>query len=348
MANFPTTIRSLVSILALASGAAAQAPAPTTRPLEAKTLRPGDVWLPAEKWADVGGGIPVRHGSSERFAALLEGEILRADLDGDGKPDAKVEGEEGSLTLLGTSPEGHAIRYVARLARFNKGPWKFSCGSAMQGTIGDTKIQVIDQNLNGSFDDVGEDAIVIGRDGAASFLSRVVSVGGELFEIQVARDGSSITYAPYAGARGTLDLASQFTSKAKLVAAVVKSADGKLSFNLAKAKGGLAVPAAEYALVAGALALGESKASIAGGRSKPIGVAANEAKVVAWGGPVSCEFAYARQGDAIQFTPWDIWYYGKLGEEYSSFLPLGTSPEFAILENGKAEPLVYAKFPGNC
>jgi len=63
---------------------------------------------------------------------------------------------------------------------------------------------------------------------------------------------------------------------------------------------------------------------------------------------VQGEFSFERAGAQVQFTPWDIWYYGNLGEEYSKFLPLGTSPEFAIADAVTGKPLVNAKFPGNC
>lgn len=344
----PATGWTIAASAVLTAASATPAAAKETVRLAPAPLESNAVFLPAATWNDVAGGIPVRHGSEPRFTAALEGDVLRVDLDGDGKHDARVEGEAGSITLTGTSPEGNALRYTARLARFEGGPWKFTCDSAMAGEIAGVRVAVVDQNLNGEYDDVGEDALFVGRGSAASFLSDVVSLDGKLYSIAVARDGSSLEFAPYEGPSGVLDLASGFECKAKLRAAVVRSTDGKRSYELSKAKEGLRIPAGAYELVAGQLALGDNKAEIHTGRAKPIVVAPDATQRVAWGGPVRGEFTYERKGGEVQFTPWDIWYYGRLGEEYSKFLPLGTSPEFAIADAETGKPLVDAKFPGNC
>ena len=69
---------------------------------------------------------------------------------------------------------------------------------------------------------------------------------------------------------------------------------------------------------------------------------------LAWGGPVEAEFAYKREGGSVTVGPRDIWYYGRSGEEYSNFMPLGSSPSFVIKDKKTGEVLVNAKFPGNC
>jgi hypothetical protein len=108
------------------------------------------------------------------------------------------------------------------------------------------------------------------------------------------------------------------------------------------------VPAGEYRLESGRLVLGESSATVRAGHSKPMVVAPDATLAVAWGGPVTAEFAAQRDGDQIGFTPWDIWYYGRLGEEYVDFMPLGASPTFAIKPRTAPEPILWVKFPGNC
>ena len=150
------------------------------------------------------------------------------------------------------------------------------------------------------------------------------------------------------GSTGTLDLRSGFTCKAKLDAAIVRSVDGAHSFDASRAKAGMKVPAGEYRLESGRLVLGESSATVRAGHSKPMVVAPDATLAVAWGGPVTAEFAAQRDGDQIGFTPWDIWYYGRLGEEYVDFMPLGASPTFAIKPRTAPEPILWVKFPGNC
>ena len=345
---FVGTCATVLATVALARGGER-----TSVALEAKALRTWNILLPAERFADVGSGFALRHQAAanqpdDRLAAQIEGERLRVDLDGNGDFEALVEGESGFVTLTGTSPQGNALNYSVRLVQRKGQPWQYSCGSAMVGVIGETKIQIIDQNLNGSFADYGEDAMVVGFDGAASLLSQVVSVDGKLLSIDVAGDGSSLSYAPYDGAGGTLDMCSRFESKAKLEAAIVVSNDRKLSFSLARAHTGLLVPAGDYKLLSGQLVLGDAKATLRTGRAKTFTVKPDGLQSVTWGGPVSAEFAFKREGDSVAFTPWDIWYYGRLGEEYSNFLPLGKSPEFVVKEKNTGDLIVLAHFPGNC
>lgn len=330
----------------LATAAAVPAAAQQTVTLQPKALRNWDLVLPAPAQREVAGGIRLAHG--ENFAALTEGEVLRADLDADGVMDAMVEGESGFLTLRGAGANGSEYRYSVRLERRPTQPWTWTTGGGMAGEIAGTSVLFLDQNLDGDYADLGADAMVVGQDHAASFLSRVVSVNGSLFEIGISADGTTLTYAPYDGPSGTLDLLAGFQSKARLDAAVVVNADATLSFSLARAREGLVVPAGEYRLHSGRLALGDASAVISAGASKPILVAAGTRAAPAWGGPVRAEFAVQRQGDTLSFAPWDIWFYGSLGEEYANFLPLGESPLFTVKERVSGESLVYARFPGNC
>lgn len=314
-------------------------------PLRPKALRDWDLLLPAPQTREVGSGIAA---GGLLFAAEAEGSVLRADLDGDGVLEALVEGETGFLTLRGEAPGGRDVVYSVRLAHPPFQPWTWTTGGGLAATIAGVPVLFLDQNLDGDVTDVGVDAMVVGQDHAASFLSKAVSVNGALYALEFAADGFSLNVAPWEGPVGTLDLLAEFDSKAKLDAAVVVNADATLSFSLARARGGLQVPAGEYRLHSGRLALGESSAAISAGASRAILVAAGERAAPAWGGPVRAEFAVQRQGGQVAFAPWDIWFYGRLGEEYSNFLPLGESPLFTVKQRSSGEPLVYARFPGNC
>ena len=96
------------------------------------------------------------------------------------------------------------------------------------------------------------------------------------------------------------------------------------------------------------MALGKGHAELRTGRMKTVSVTDGATTTVNWGGPVEAEFAYHRSGDEITIGPREIWYYGRSGEEYSNFMPLGTSPSFVIKDKQTGEVLVNAKFPGNC
>jgi hypothetical protein len=329
------------AVACLAGSAAAQ----EAIPLRPKSLRDWDLLLPAPQAREVGSGFAV---GGVQFAAEAEGEILRADLDADGVMEAIVEGESGFLVLRGEAAEGREVRYSVRLTHPENRPWSWTTGGGLAATIAGEPVLFLDQNLDGDVGDVGVDAMVIGRDHAASFLSRVASIGGALYALEIAADELSVRVAPWDGPAGTLDLAANFSSKARLDAAVVVSADATLSFSLARAGGGLKLPAGEYRLHSGRLALGDSSATIGAGSARAILVGAGERVAPEWGGPVRAEFAVERGRGQLAFSPWDIWFYGRLGEEYANFLPLGESPQFTVRERATGEPLVYARFPGNC
>jgi hypothetical protein len=333
------------ALCALASPSASDA---HTVPLEARAVRDFAFVLPAATSAPVGSGIAFPRPGAERFAVQAEGDRLRVDLDGDGQCEGLVEGEEGFITLVHKSEDGRELSYSALLTRRPGQPWRYSYGGVRAGKFGATKLQFVDQDLNGRFDDFGRDALVVGNDCAAGFLSRVVSIAGELWSLEVAADGMSCTLSPFRGDVGTIDLAGAFKCQAKLQAAVVVSDDGQLSFSVARASEGLRVPAGSYHLHSGQIVLAEARATIRGDARSKIQVDSGAVARPAWGGPVRAEFAAARAGNQLELAPWDIWYYGALGEEYSNFMPLGKSPEFTLRDRKSGEVLVYARFPGNC
>ena len=338
----------LLSISALTL--AGPAPAPVSVDLAFKPYKEWEILLPAEQFAGVAGGIRLPHAGGESLAVRLEGTVLYVDRDGDGECEAKVEplerGQTALMVLRVPDGEGADKSYAVRLS--SDGKWSYSASGAMVGEIGGTRVQLIDQDNNGRYDDFGADAMIVGRGKSASFLSKVVNVGGELFSIEVEADGSRIDYAPYEGPVGTLDLGSEHASKARMRSVVVQSADGAHSFEVSRSKGGLKVPAGEYSVHSGRVVLGKSKAELRTGRAKSFTVSSEASTTLPWGGPVKAEFDYARSGDAITIGPLDIWYYGRAGEEYSNFMPLGSSPNFAIKDKQTGEVLVNAKFPGNC
>lgn len=315
-----------------------------------KAHRNWTVLLPQERFSKVGSEFPFAHAGGTGFGVEMKGSTLSIDTDGDGATDLDVlpkDAEEGkvvTVTFRGKSATGGDVTHSVRLV--NQGGWQFAPSSSMAGKIGETKIQVIDQNNDGTFDDYGHDAMIVGRGEVASYLSRVVNVAGNLYTIDVAADGSSLSYSPYEGAAGTLDFHSGYQTKAKLKAVIVKS--GEHSFDLSKAKKGMRVPAGDYALTSGLVVLGGGDATIGTGRSRPITVEPDEKAVFEWGGPLDAEFAFERSGGQVAFSPDQVWYYGGGGEVYQGWNPRGKSPEFAIKEKNTGEVLVNAKFPGSC
>lgn len=332
----------LAASLTVPTAEPAPVSAPKEVPLRFRTQREFALALPAETWSPLAASIPGPGGTA--YPVTLAGASLRVDTDGDGTHDVEVAGKEGLVTLRGAEGEVvHAIR-----VRNTREGWRWSTSGSKVGKLGNVKVQLIDQNNNGRYDDVGEDAMIVGRGRDACFLSEVVCVGGQLLRITPAADGSTLAFEEFAGETGELDLVSACDSDAKLAWAVVKSEDGRYSFDLSKAKEGQPVPAGSYVLERGRVALGTNHAQIHRGRSKPMVVPAGGTLELDWGGPVEAEFGFQRSGAELKFSPSDIDYYGAFGELYKDFLPLGKSPEFSVKEKATGDELVNAKFPGNC
>jgi hypothetical protein len=342
----------VLPVLATAGGTALDESA-TTVEFAYHTYRDWNIVLPAEQFARVSGRISNATCQGEKFTAKLDGTALAIDTDGDGELDTTVTGKRDDagnksavVTLRGKNRDGEPFKYAARLIDTGKG-WQFSVAGAMVGKLGETKIQLIDQNNNGRYDDFGEDAMIIGRSRYASFLSRAMNVAGTLYQVEVAADGSSMDFAPFTGATGTLDMRSKLDTKGKLLSAIVKSRDGAYSFDIATVRRGIEVPAGTYDLYSAKLGLGKAEAYVRPGRMAAVEVAANATAQVVWGGPVKGEFKYVRQGDQVAFSPDDVTYFGGAGEEYRVWDPVGKSPEFTIKEIKAGTEVAKALFPGS-
>ena len=328
--------------LGLTSALAAQDAGEQTVDMSYKAVKKWSFVLPQETWTDAGGGIKVAHANGDRFAAQPDGLALALSVDtnGDGKVDKKVKGAKGYLVLKADAPEGGKLSYAVRFKAEGKA-YKFASSGVMRGRLNGAALMLIDQNNNGLYNEVGVDAMVVGKSQSASYLSSVVNLGGTLFEIDVAPDGKSVTARPFAGESGELDVASGYDSKGKLLSAVVKSSDGKYSFQLAK--GGMTVPAGEYTLVTGLVGKDKATVKVRQGKLPVLAVNAGEKQSLNWGTPVMAEFAFTRKGQAVEVAPTAVKYYGKSGEEYYDF-PQTKSPKFLVYDERTEKLLKTGRF----
>lgn len=352
--------RSLIALLALPVVALANEGTALDVPLEDKPSRTFAWQLPAETWSPVSGSFPIAHSGGSGFAVERAGDALLVDCDGDGTAERRIEGRENPDTkvthafvvLEGERVDGAALRYGIRLKRQSKG-WQWSTATAavgkVQGEDGkSTKIAVIDQDGDGVYGEIGQDALALGSAKVCTFLSESVHVGDQLYRLSVAADGTSLTLAPFDGPTGTLDARAELETDGKLLSTIVRSLDGKHSFDLARKREGITVPAGTYSMYRGSLGLGGSVVTIEPGRMKPITVKAGAEQVVTWGGPALAEFDFHREGGKLEIRPDEVWYYGAAGEEYSDWDPVGKSPEFTVKERKAGTELAKALFPGSC
>ena len=327
--------------------------------LRYRSYRSWSIDLPAEKWFAVDDCIKIPHAGGDGFAVELDGNDLRFDTDGDGtldrtiKPlvDPKTNVSTTRVVLTGKNDTGENMRYAARL-RKDGGGWEWAPGGAMAGIItteaGPVPIRIIDQDGNGRHNDIGSDAMIVGSGDHAMLLSKTIQVDADLKTLEFGEGGNSIKLAAYDGQTALVDMSSSFHSKAVLLSSVIVSEDGKHSCDVGAIRGPVRVPAGSYRVVRGVLGLGDHRVQIASGRMKPLDLAPETTTQFEWGGPVESEFQFARLGAQIQFSPNRIWYYGRAGEQYSGWNPIGKSPEFKICDADTGVVLEVAILPGSC
>lgn len=313
-----------------------------TASLSHKASSRWSIVTPTEVWTTVTEGIKVAINGNGGVIAYPErdGIFLMVDTDGDGKAESKIKGVGGFLKLRGQTENGESTTYGIRFRKAGK--WQYAASGAMVGKIHGTIVQLIDLNNNGRYDDYGKDAMILGRSKSASFLSKVVNIDGDLYELSVNKDGTEIETVPYEGETGFIDLKS-FTSKGKLACATIGDSSGNLSFNLCWSRGTLKVPAGSYTLTGGCVAKGKETARIGPGRMDPIQVAAGQTAKAAWGGPLTASFNWSRVGNEIKVQP-NVKYFGKLGEEYFDWSPDAKSPKLLVFESGKKRPVASGRF----
>ena len=340
----------LLSALALCLGLAASVSAQSSPEgvkveMKFKSYQKWDIVLPQEKFLPVAGKIPVAHAGGDGFLTEIDGTALSIDANGDGKTgDVKAKGVAGWVMLKGETDQGKRFAYAVRLV--NAGGWSYATSAAMVGTYEGETIRLIDQNGNGRYDDFGADAMIVGDSEAASFLSHVISIKDALYEVEVDALGSELVIRPYTGETGILDLTARYETEGKLTAAVVKSSDGLYSFELSGEKKGLRVPAVKYEIASGRVELGRESVQIRNGKARPITVASGQTAALAWGGPITATFEFDREGDKVTFSPQKLWFHGKAGEEYHTWVPDGKPPKFVIADAKTGKEIAEAKFGG--
>lgn len=326
--------------------------------LNHRAARQWSVDLPQETWFRVSGRITVPHAGGDGFAVALEDGDLIVDTDGDGTPDREIHAtaddygvRTARVVLEGQRADGSALRYGVRLRDEGAG-WHWAPGGVTTGTVdtehGPLKLELIDRNGNGRYDDVGADAMIVGGGDVATFLSRTMLVDRDLWTLEVDPSGAFARLEPYEGETATFDMNSGLATMARLTSAVVRSTDGRHSFDLARTRGAMTVPAGDYEIVTGSIALGKQTVRVAPGRAETIHLPPGARTTFHWGGPVTGEFEYERAGDRVVFSPDKVWYYGAAGEQYLDWTPLGKSPEFEVVDTETGAVLEVLILPGSC
>jgi len=312
----------------------------TTVPLTYRSARKWNFTLPENRWNRIGTSLVI---GDRKFKVEVEGLALLVDTDGDGKTDVKVEGKSAFLSL-----KGDGFQHSVRLR--NRKGWIFASAAYLNGKIDGKKVKIFDLDNNGRFGDVGKDGIILGNGKRVSHLGNSLHLGKKLIALSVADDGRSLSYEPYAGKTGKLQL--DYSTKGKVMSLRIRSSDGLVNFDLsdlARTHGAaLDLPVGTYKLHGGEIGLGDNQVKVGPGRSKPFEVKEGHSVPLNLGGVIKAEFTYARSGDKVQMSPDKVWYYGPAGEEYQAWAPIGKSPTFTIRDKDSGNELARAFFPGTC
>lgn len=311
--------------------------------LKHRGLEDFTVVLPDAKgvWKKLGESLVV-HGIE--FPLEVQGDLkFEIDTDGDEAVDTAVKGNAGFVELAGKDEGGNPFHYAVRFTNTGAKAWNWAPSHVMTGKVRGTVLSFVDRNGNGRYDDLGQDAYVVGTERAAAYLSSVVNIGGELFELELDKSGASVKSRPYTGPTGLLAATSLSEIKGDLVAAVFTS--GTMSFNVAGQPNGLKVPVGKYSFASGHLERGTESATMARGRMEPVEVTADTKLEVAWGGPLYGEIDEpTTTKDSITVRP-TLYIFGKAGEAYGDFLPQGKAPKVEILDKETGKVLKKGTFP---
>ncbi|MCA8979059.1 MAG: hypothetical protein H6831_14145 [Planctomycetes bacterium] len=329
--------------------AAVAGPTPEAVAGRYKVYRNWEFTLPQERWTPVGEGLAFEGFGSGSFRAALDGTALLLDTDGDGETDLRIAAEDtkdGKTPLVVFHDADSDLRRAVRVG--DRGGWHYAPAGAVTASWHGTTVKVIDQNGDGRFDGIGEDALVVGRGESACYLSEAINVAGDLFRLEVAADGSELRFSPYDGEVGVLDVHGGYKTEAKLGRVVVRDTKGRYSFDLGKATEGLRVPAADYRLEDAVVVLGKGSVEVQRGKLPAMHVAKDARYELDWGGPLEATFDYARVDGQLRFDPLAVWYTGRGGERYTGWNPRGSSPKFVVKDKQTGDVLVDAVFPGSC
>ena len=191
------------------------------------------------------------------------------------------------------------------------------------------------------FDEFGTDGIVVGKGKAVAFLSKVISHGGKLFNLDV--KGTAVSTTPYEGESGTINVTAGFHSRGSLQAAIIS--DGTNSYNVA-GMSNVTVPVGDYRIVSGFVGKGPASAAIRAGKMSPIAVKADKDAKLTWGGKVTAEFTCSADAGKVSVDPKDLHYYGRAGEEYYDLNRNAKSPRFTARNPDSGQPLGNFAFAG--
>ena len=346
-----SAIRSLSSLSLMCLAAVASATAAGSEENSASfDYKPVSKWeylVPGESWVEITDEISIPNGDKGGFLAKVYGpegaEKLDIDTNGDGRLNETCKGLKGTAKLKGKDEDGNSFTYAIRLRHSGK-KWLYASGGVMKGKVNGNSVSLIDANCNGRWNDYAVDCYVDGKGEAATPITDALSLGGELYTIELETGGQAATWSAFEGETGDLDMTKEYEGNGKLTSALVESTDGRFQFNLADCKKGLKVPAGSYILKGASVKKRSLSAQIVKGDMKPFEVPAAGAFALEWGGPVTAIYDWKINEGTITVSPTALRFIGKAGEEYKGFAPSDIGPKILVTDLRSKKQIASGRF----
>lgn len=315
-----------------------ETPGAQTEALHRTTPKTWDYLLPGDHWRPLVSPLVL---DGVEFAVRLENSTsLHLDTNADGQTERHVTSPRARVQL---QADGGG-RHVLRIRRAGDA-WECSNGEILTGRVEGVRLQIIDLNGDGRFDDYGRDAMVVGEKVGASYLSRVATISDRLFHLTINTSDDKVSTRPYSGPTAHLNVKRGFHSRGELDYAVFSS--GESSFELADAHDGRRIPAGSYRFICGRASKGAETARMTGCSMAPIVLAAEQSHSLTWGGPLHARFRCSvSEGELTVFS--NVRFTGIGGEEYFGFAPDANSPSIRVLDATTGKVVQYGQMGGCC
>ncbi len=257
---------------------------------------------PAFKPKAVGGDridLPVAGGKGIPIKITPQKVLIDKDLNGK----LKFTAAQGSMskvfpvTLVYSN--GDKVRHFYKITKAGSG-WALVRMSALEAAVEGKRIWIIDENNNGIFGEEGEDGIYYAKKPWGWPFSNVTLIGGKLVELKLNESGKELSYRPYAGPTGKLDIFKEWNGKKKPEVVIIQGStdDGAVFLNAAF-KGAIDVPPGNYRFLVAYM----KDVFIRGGNGGNFTVEeGGEAAAFKWGMPLKIQAAVSYDRRRKKFT----------------------------------------------
>lgn len=228
---------------------------------------------------------------------------------------------------------------------------------SMVGTIGETPVRVLDDNMDGiygsapkSWAELGTtegnyqqdvDSILVGKDKAARPWSSMVDIDGQWYELESKDAGTSLAATPMSNVQtGTLRLKAKGVKPSWVIVQGVGENRETLFFDLMQNGGkGVEVPVGRYQLFCGFVEKGKrrdiTKTLILPGTSTPIWtVPVGETVDIELGQPFGFDFEYVEGDDTVKILGDTVVVTGAAGERYERAWGCVAEPSVSVRRAG--------------